>query len=85
MQAGTCTGSNNLKQLGRPNFTYAEGLMKFGLHLDVLWLHEIVVLLLHAERHTDAAQFYYRLIKVQNMLSWIIIYFSTLSLMSKKF
>ena len=24
-----CTGPNKLKQLGRPNFTYAEGLVKF--------------------------------------------------------
>ena len=37
---GKCTVPNNLNQPERPNFTYAEGLVKFGLYLDVLWVHE---------------------------------------------
>ena len=41
MPAGTCTDPNNLKQLGRPNFTYAESLVKFGLHLVALCIHKI--------------------------------------------
>ena len=35
-----CTGPNNLKQLVSPNFTYVEGLAKFGLHLAVVWMDE---------------------------------------------
>ena len=33
---GTKVAVDNLKQLGGPNFTYAEGLVKFGLHLAAL-------------------------------------------------
>ena len=52
MHAGTCTDPNNLKQLGRPNSTYAEGLVKFGLHLGVLWIHEKSVTFV-ARKQTD--------------------------------
>ena len=40
VHASLCRVPNNFKQLGRPNFTYTEGLVKFGLHLDMLWIHE---------------------------------------------
>ena len=37
---GTGTGIDNFKLFGRPNFTYAESLVKFGLQLAELWIHE---------------------------------------------
>ena len=40
MHRNLCTGPNYLKQLGRLNFTYAERLVKFGLDLAMLWIHE---------------------------------------------
>ena len=36
MHAGMCTGPNNLKQIARPNFIYAEGLVKLRLQLVAL-------------------------------------------------
>ena len=36
----TFTDPNNVKQLGRPNFRYAERLVKFGLDLVMLWIHD---------------------------------------------
>ena len=40
LNMGTCTGPDNFKQLGRPNMIYAECLVKVGLHLTTLWIHE---------------------------------------------
>ena len=40
VQTGTFTVPDNLKQLGRQNFIYFEGLVKFVLYLDTLWIRE---------------------------------------------
>ena len=37
---GRCTDPNNIKQVGGQNFTYAKGLVKFGLHLATPWIIE---------------------------------------------
>ena len=51
-----CTHTNIINQLGRPPGPYPESLVKFGLHLDVLWIHGKSVTFVtdrHANRQTQ--------------------------------
>ena len=57
VHAGKFTGPNNLKQLERPNFTNAEGLVKFGLHLTVLWINKKSVTFV-TDRFTDTQMYH---------------------------
>ena len=60
-----CRVPNNFKQLGRPNFTYAEGLVKFWLYLAEQWSVENFDKTWRTNNQSSNCQIY---IRMQNLI-----------------